>query len=179
MAVVMVVCDGGRRGLYSLFFIAHVQQQRRPRADAQRALSLLGYSSSTARHAMMPPTAATPSAQPAIVKIRRVDAVIIIAAPTTTTTTHLLLLVFTVFTALYSLSAPINIPRSRRPHPDRASAFAASARPPLPRALVRLCLLAADARPPLPSRLGLCIHTHSNLKYFISLSIFLAQVSIF
>ncbi len=38
---------------------------------------------------MMPPTAATPSAQPAIVKISRVDAVIIIiiAAPSTTTTT--------------------------------------------------------------------------------------------
>jgi hypothetical protein len=40
---------------------------------------------------MMPPTAETPSAQPAIVKISRVDAVfiIIIAAPTTTTTTRL------------------------------------------------------------------------------------------
>ncbi len=40
----------------------------------------------------------------------------------------LLLLVFTVYTALYSLNPPINIPRLRRPRPDRAPAFAARVR---------------------------------------------------
>ncbi len=65
-------------------------QQRLPRADAERAL---GYSSSTARHAVMPPTAARLSAQPAIVNIRRVDAFIAARRGA-------LLLVLIVFTAL-------------------------------------------------------------------------------
>jgi hypothetical protein len=121
----------------------------------RRALFLLTYNahlafcySSTARHSAMVATAARPSAQPAIVKIRRVDALILIirAATTTTTTTRLY-----AFTALFLLvdRALINIPRSRRPRPDRAHApfrRRAFALPP-----PRVCLAAA-ARSPLHSR---------------------------
>jgi hypothetical protein len=99
---------------------------------------------------MMPPAAATPSAQPAgaIVKISRVDAVIIIiiAAPpptTTTTTTRL----YGLYRAL--LVEPADKYTAIAPSSDCASAFAARvrlcrARLPLPRAS------AFAASPPLP-----------------------------
>jgi hypothetical protein len=74
--VVVVVCDKSVAvvAFKVFFFVARAAAAAAPRADAERAL---GYSSSsTARHATMPPTAATPSAQPAIANIRRVDAFI-------------------------------------------------------------------------------------------------------
>jgi hypothetical protein len=52
----------------------------------------------------MVPTAASPSAQPAIVKIRRVDApILLIRAATTTTTTTRLLYAFTALLLLLLL----------------------------------------------------------------------------
>ncbi len=92
----------------------------------------------------MVPTATSPSAQPAIVKIRRVDALIplLLFVPLL-----LLLLLLLVFTRLpryffYSLKARINIPRSRRPRPDRRRRRCTFALPPT---RVRL---AADTRSP-------------------------------
>jgi hypothetical protein len=86
--------------VFIAFFLLHVHvQQRLPRAfdsvkkaKANRACSRRTRAcySSTTRHSAMVPTAASPSAQPAIVKIRRVDALIpLIRAATTTTTTCL------------------------------------------------------------------------------------------
>jgi hypothetical protein len=83
----------------------------------------------------MVPTVTRLSAQAAIVKIRRVDPLLLL----------LLLLVFTRLPRyFYSLmSAPINIPRSRRPSPDQRRRRRAFALPPL-----RLRLAAAGARSP-------------------------------
>ena len=70
--------------VFKAFFLVHVHvQQKKPPSRP------CCYSSTT-RHSAMVPTATSPSAQPAIVKIRRVDALIIIIIIIV-----LLLLVFT------------------------------------------------------------------------------------
>ncbi len=120
-------------------------QQRLPRADAERADAerALGYSSSKARHAATPLTAARLSAQPSIVNIRRVDAFMAARGA--------LLLVLIVFSALehadkYRYRAVLALRAHVLPPP---SALCRSVRPPLP-PRVRLCRRAsafAAARP--------------------------------
>ncbi len=112
MVVVVVVCCGccGQSAAavaFITYFLRHVHVQLRPprasdnvkKAKTNRACSRRTRAcySSTTRHSAMLPTAARLSAQPAIVKIRRVDALILIliilaardvrAFTTTTTTT--------------------------------------------------------------------------------------------
>ena len=109
--------------------------------------------SSTTRHSAMVPTAASPSAQPAIVKIRRVDALIIIILlpPAASTPTIIVarlyalaaLLLLRKRAAKYSSGAPSGALTAAR-LPRRRRAFAT----PPPR-----CRAAAVARLPLHSRL--------------------------
>ncbi len=76
--------------VFKAFFLVHVHAH-----VPQKPLPRDGYSSTT-RHSAIVPTAASPSAQPTIVKIRRVDALII----------TILLLAATPFAArLYALAA--------------------------------------------------------------------------
>jgi hypothetical protein len=100
----------------------------------------------------MPATVTRLSAQPAIVQIRRVDALIILllilAATTTTTCLY-------AFTALLLL-----VERADKYTAIAPSSPAAAARSPLPR--VRLCSWCAFALP--PTRVRLCIHTRSNFQ---------------
>ncbi len=97
---------GGRHVFYSLFLLhVHVHVQRPPSIVVRASSSAdIMYNapacySSTTRHSAMVPTVTRLSAQPAIVKIRRVDALILIRVATTTTTTTCLY----AFTALLLL----------------------------------------------------------------------------